>query len=63
MLRDVGSFIFIISIPFVFVIIIDLTLLLLFLIVFVMNGDAIRNYKLLASHRISQIKREPYSVL
>jgi hypothetical protein len=43
LLRNVGSFIFIISILFVFVIAIDLIFLVLFLIVFVMNGDAVRN--------------------
>jgi hypothetical protein len=43
LLRDVGSLIFIVSIPFVFVITIDLIFLVLFLIVFVMNGDVIRN--------------------
>lgn len=43
MLRSVGSFTFIVSIAFGFVIDVDLISLVLFLIVFVVNGDTIRN--------------------
>ena len=43
LLRDVGSFIFIVPVLFAFIVIILLVLLVLFFIVFVMNGDAVRN--------------------
>ena len=43
LLRSVGSFTFIVSIAFGFVIDVDLISLVLFLIVFVVNGDTIRN--------------------
>ena len=42
MLRNVGV-VFIVSIPFVFVIDINPIFFFVFLVVFVMNGDAIRN--------------------
>ena len=41
-MRNIGV-VFIVSISLVFVIDIDLTSLVVFLVVFVMNGDAIRN--------------------
>ena len=43
MLRNVGSFIFIVPVLFAFIVAIDLILLVLFFIVFIMNGDAVRN--------------------
>lgn len=43
LLRNVGSFIFVVSILFAFVVVIGLVFLVVFLVVFVMNGDAIRN--------------------
>ena len=50
-----GGFIFIVPILFVFVIAIDL-IFLLFLIVFVVNGDAIRNCELSAPYRKLSMK-------
>jgi hypothetical protein len=43
LLGNVSSIIFIVSIPFMFILDINFLFLVLFLIVFVMNGDTIRN--------------------
>jgi hypothetical protein len=43
LLRNVGRFVFIVSILFVFIIPVDLIFLFFFLVVLVMNGDPIRN--------------------
>lgn len=43
LLGNVSSFIFVVSIPFVFILDIDFIFIFLFLVVFVVNGDSIRN--------------------
>jgi len=43
LLRDVGSFIFIVPVLFAFIVAIDLIFLVLFLVIFVVNWNAIRN--------------------
>jgi len=43
LLRNVGGLIFIVSIPFMFVVAIDLVFFVIFLVIFVVNGDAIRD--------------------
>ena len=50
-MRNIGGFIFIVSVLFVFVVVVDLVLFVLFLIIFVMNGDTIRDYESLVSYQ------------
>ena len=50
LLRNISGFIFIVSVLFAFVVVVDLVL-------FVMNGDKIRDYELLVSYQNLSNKR------